>query len=95
MPCYMTGSAEGDANLAASEARREATRLTRLLCVACALLEQSHKKLPAQLKEWWDNHKKVDEARKNRERQQEGLRAARERARGKLTPLERKALGLK
>lgn len=45
MPCYVTGSAEGDAQLDAQEARRELQRVTR---VACELA-----KFARQLSDFW------------------------------------------
>ena len=62
MPCYMTGSAEGDARLAAHEAREAATKLTRLLCAACAALEAAGlvDAANAELSDWWSEHKRID-----------------------------------
>lgn len=61
MPCTVTGSLEGDAQLAASEVRKEATATTKLLCKACKLLDQfPDMKIPVDLQKWWLKHKDVD-----------------------------------
>ncbi len=62
MPCYYTGSAEGDAKLAhqqeAVELSREITNLTRLLCEACTELSMDN--VSDELKKWWKQHQKID-----------------------------------
>lgn len=94
MPCYMTGSAVGDARLAASEARQEAQEVTRHLCAVCELLEQSGVALPVSVAPWWERHKQID-AKRKREAEEVRKRAKKRRsALGKLTPEERVALGL-
>jgi hypothetical protein len=74
MPCYATGSAEGDARLAASEARSEYTKTARLLCQACEIIERKSSgwpvNAPKELTAWWENHKKIDAARRKRERRE-------------------------
>jgi hypothetical protein len=62
MPCYHTGSAEGDARLVANEARKEVTRLTRLLCAAMRAHDASTN-MPASVVAWWAEHKRVDATR--------------------------------
>lgn len=72
MPCYATGSAEGDARLSASEARSEATKAVRMLCAACRIIDR-HKlraEMPNELINWWRNHQKIDEERRKRERKE-------------------------
>ncbi len=70
MPCYYTGSAEGDAQLAAKEAREELgktiTELNRYLCAACHVLEINGWPFPRGLDKWWKKHKKIDAKRKKR-----------------------------
>lgn len=65
MACYVTGSAEGDARLSASEARAEADELVNLLCQACIQAEAFGflHQLPVGVQEWWSSHKKIDEMR--------------------------------
>jgi hypothetical protein len=73
MPCTQTGSIEGDRRLAAEETvqeiNEENTRLTQMLCQACRIIEDEFgeeysDKMPEVLKEWWEQHKKID-AQKN------------------------------
>ena len=76
MPCYATGSAEGDARLSAQEAQARATRATALLCRACEIIEQRVGKLKdmgpiaAELSAFWAEHQKVDKERRERERRE-------------------------
>ena len=46
MPCYVTGSAIGDMELSLKEAREEAQRVTRLLCMLCEMLETHRRVMP-------------------------------------------------
>ena len=82
MPCYVTGTAEGDARLAASEASAEATKVTQMLCGLCGTLESFFdedevKRIMSPtdgLRKWWLNHKKVDDERRNKARFDEIIR---------------------
>lgn len=67
MPCYYTGSAEGDAKLAYSmdmqKMGQKLTELTQLLCEACKAIENSTSSFnnaSKELKKWWKEHKKID-----------------------------------
>lgn len=64
MPCYMTGSEEGDRawilESRLNERTQELTDLTRKLCLACRTMEGNDIPLPRGLKGWWAKHKKVD-----------------------------------
>lgn len=78
MPCFITGSAEGDAQLAASEARAEATKVTRLLCTVMETLEYGDdehlvRDVP-NLHAWWAEHKRIDAERKRQEAKAKKLR---------------------
>lgn len=97
MPCYVTGSAVGDAELAASEASREATEATRIACETLTLLEKLGKlsQLTRNTQRWWSNHKKVDAQRKAVEKEQVRVARLAIAARDKLTPDEKSALGLR
>jgi hypothetical protein len=65
MPCYVTGSAEGDARMAADDARAEATHVTRMLCEVMATLSEAQiKKLSPDLKKWWKRHGEMDQRRR-------------------------------
>lgn len=78
MPCYITGSADGDARLVTDELRKEADRLNKMLCALMELLEfrsdwsnrletAVYPNVPG-LKKWWTNHKKIDEERREEEK---------------------------
>lgn len=66
MPCYYTGTAEGDAKLDAAETRRKLTKTTRLLCKAMELLLRSFDTpaIPQELLRWHSKHQKVDKKTK-------------------------------
>ena len=72
MPCYYTGTAEGDAKLAADEARRELTRVTSMLCELLARIDYEgeftltdlHDELVPGLNNFWQEHKAIDKKRK-------------------------------
>ena len=84
----MTGSLEGDRNLEPQEASNSVTKLTQLLCSLCRNLESHGESslMPAPVQKWWKRHKALDEATKR-----DNLRAQ---ALAKLTPSEKKILGL-
>ncbi len=48
----------------------------------------------AWLLKWWENHKEEDKARRKREAEKKAQKALKEKTLAKLTPQERKALGL-
>lgn len=70
MPCYATGSAEGDAQLSAQEARKEATKVTALLCMLCQEVEEygcvDEIFLPTPVRAWWKKHKKIDQIKRKK-----------------------------
>lgn len=73
MPCYVTGSREGDLELNAQEAQTEATKATRLLCSVMSAIDEAANNgvsmrhyLPADAVTWWAKHKKVDAKRKRK-----------------------------
>lgn len=73
MPCYYTGSAEGDARLFAEESEermrkkyaKELIKLTAMLCKMCKKSEDNNLILPKQIEKWWEKHKKTDKGQKN------------------------------
>lgn len=69
MPCYYTGSAEGDAKLAYQEATEALTEVTSLLCELCAYVEAGGGRgtLPERVQEWWEKHQRIDAKRKREE----------------------------
>jgi hypothetical protein len=80
MPCYATGTAEGDARLGEQEARAEVTKLTRLLCTAMHIVSKATIWVtPAteELEEWWEEHQMIDRRRKKEEHERESRPAKR------------------
>lgn len=71
MPCYATGSAEGDARLSEQEAHIETTKVTDMLCRTLSQLEDEEwdqnvqiiRYLPKDVQRWWKEHKKLDKQR--------------------------------
>ena len=101
MPCYVTGSAEGDAHLAAQEANEEATRVTEMLCSVMRNLDNLglSRFAPGNVQDWWKKHKRIDQQREEREaREKEKSKSVRlKRLKTELAGLsaeERKILGL-
>jgi len=75
MPCYVTGSADGDALLIAQENKKKIgkrlQKSTRLLCKACEIIERVEinddvELMPPMLKKWWLKHKKQDKKQRNK-----------------------------
>lgn len=74
MPCYLTGSAEGDALLAVEEAHEEATKMADMLCRVLTRYEMIRPQLSfrslmeehSDIAEWWVLHKKIDTKRKSK-----------------------------
>ena len=97
MPCYLTGSALGDAEYSAQEARKEATKLARLLCKTMRRVEAEGlvSQMPDDVQKWWKEHKRIDAEREERERKEREKKALAKKARSKLTPAERRALNLR
>ncbi len=68
MPCYVTGTAAGDAQLHAEEARERATEVTRLLCVAVAAMREQNALIPAEVEAWAMRHDAIDRRHRNESR---------------------------
>lgn len=71
MPCYYTGSAEGDRALAAEEGKerlvKKITNLTQMLCDCCQFIEASGYDMPYKgIENFWKKHKKIDAKRKKK-----------------------------
>ena len=62
MPCYYTGSAEGDRALQAKEALDE---MTSIACFAFSVLEEHNllSTAPKAYRNWWSRHKTADRER--------------------------------
>lgn len=92
MPCrYETGD-ESAARLSS-----ELSKVTRLLCSACKVLQRSSIMWKTQysdeLQEWWEEHQKLKE-REDREHERLKQDLLKKNALSKLTPEEKKVLGL-
>lgn len=98
MACYYTGSAEGDARLAASEARESLTKVTAMLCEVLESLETNNLLGKAgfsdDIHKFWEKHKKKDRERKVREHQELNKKKIREKLIGQMTDEEKEAFGL-
>lgn len=102
MPCYATGSAEGDARLAASEAHRRLTEVTDMLCSVMQTIERERNgldfidtKLKTNVQNWWAEHKRIDAEKQAKAREEQNRRILAEQALKKLTKEELEALGYK
>lgn len=99
MPCYATGSAEGDARMDAREAQIAAVAATRAACELVAMLRsRGMRKMLNQLtpatKAWIVEHDAKDAREKQRVAAEKERAKARAAALKKLNAVERKALGL-
>lgn len=101
MPCYSTGTAEGDARLAAAEEAKHAALLENMLCGLCTRIEAGEILSPhfinddPTLKAWWARHKKADKRKKALEEADKKRSALSIKARRKLTKAELEALGIR
>ena len=79
------------------EARRENERLTRVSCDIMRVLQSNGfdlSQLGGETRQWWDRHQAQDTARAAAAQQMAERDSLRESALAKLSPAERKALGL-
>lgn len=91
MPCRTDDDDEGSA----LRTYEELNRVTALLCDACNRLEIAEFMPPSgALTDWWREHKKADAVRKEQERKDREKQARRRAALAKLSPADRKLLGL-
>jgi hypothetical protein len=74
--------------------RKEIDKLTRLLCTCCQFMERINRVPNIEVWEWWEQHKKADEARRLSELKDAKRERLRQQALNRLTPDEREALGL-
>lgn len=95
MACFYTGSAEGDARYDADRAREALTKMTQIACEACQVLEDIDEiYLAPNAKKWWKEHKKIDAKRLAQEQNERNKKALQASGLAKLSPEERKALGV-
>lgn len=76
------------------EARKERDIITRLACAYCKLLESQGRPVPDWAQSWWEAHKRYDAEREAQEMKIAERERTRQAALRKLSPTERKALGL-
>lgn len=94
MPCYITGSAEGDARLSEQEARRELEVVTRVACELAEFASGFKRAFSKETTAWMADHARIDRARRLWERAREEERQIKSAALRKLTSKERKLLGV-
>lgn len=97
MPCFATGSAAGDALLAAEENGRDAIDATKAACEMAAMLRSKRPdfaRLSPQTKQWVKAHDKIDRERREAEAEERKERKERTAARAKLTKRERELLNV-
>lgn len=77
--------------------KREADKVTDLLCALCYDIEKLNMvgyKFPKKVQIWWNEHKVADEKRRKEEEEARRIIELKKSAVSKLTAEERKALGL-
>lgn len=90
MPCRDYGYEEMERR----EREERHHRITRLLCEACALLKANGIVGSDDLEDWREAHERADRQERARERQQAKEIEERKAALQKLSPYERKLLGI-
>lgn len=93
MPCTDGGPSASEEN---AELRGHVNYLTDMLCRIMQILKNRGEVgiCPSQAQVWWEQHKRIDAARLKAEEAERKEQATREAALAKLTPAERRALGL-
>lgn len=90
--------------------KKEADKVTELLCSFCEMVERATQLddgcmrvgdltlMPSKVRDWWEAHKEVDRKRREKEEAERKRREAADKLRkdalAKLTPAEKKVLGL-
>jgi hypothetical protein len=80
--------------------KKEADKVTDLLCSFCEMVERAGDLtlMPSKVRDWWEAHKELDRKRRAKEdaerKKREAANKLRQDALAKLTPAEKKALGL-
>lgn len=95
MPCRDGGPIDTYEN---PTTRRRLDLATRVACEALRSLDKNRlngsSSLSKEARDWWAAHQEEDRRRERQEQQQREREALRRKARAKLTPEERKALGI-
>ena len=95
MPCRDWGDNPSVVYRDDPETRRRLDLATRVACAALRTLsKEAINNLPQEVRVWWEKHQEMDRRREVAERNQRQKEAAKKRALNKLTPEERKALGV-
>lgn len=95
MPCRYYEPGE-EAEILNRQYKVKIDNLTRLLCEAMQIIEAHCEaaRVKAELVDWWERHKELDRQRIYAESMVAQAKAEKEAALAKLTPHERKLLGL-
>jgi hypothetical protein len=101
MPC--SDERGTNADYISSAFQEKIDKLTRLLCEANRVidhLELKHRRSPGpsrsrELREWWEDHKRMDKEREEQAKRIKQEYRIRQEARNKLTPEERRVLGIR
>lgn len=92
MPCRDGGPYEVYEN---PDTRRRLDTSTMIACEAFQIMSAEQiASLPKICQKWWKDHQEADRVRKERENDERNRQLRRSRALAKLTPEERRALGL-
>ena len=99
MPCYHTGSREGDLEEALQENSKEAALLENMLCGLCTRLWGAglagYITTDQVLAKWWRTHQKRDRAEKAAQAADKTREELAKKAMAKLSKAEREALGIR
>lgn len=92
MPCRYDGSPEGNTRYF----EEQLGRVTRVACEALRFLEDDGRlpDLSPELRRWWKQHKATDRRRREAEQEIARRKVLRKKALARLSPAEKRALGL-
>lgn len=94
MPCYTPPMTPDEEREYWEKQLRHNSPVAEMLCTMCKLSEEHGWSVPSSVVPWWAEHKARDAKKAREASKAKGARLDRERALAKLTPAERKALGL-
>lgn len=90
MPCMDGGPTREEI----SRQNQDFEIITKLACRLCKEIEKRGEKVPKFAKDWWERHKLADEERKRLEKVKKEKERRKQNALAKLSPEDKKALGL-
>lgn len=93
MPCHTEPTAEEEYNAWENRLRHNSPTATAL-CELCAACEEAKFALPPLAQGWWEEHKQRDRRRVEREIRASQDSVMRQQALEKLTPYEKRLLGI-